>query len=157
PASTGVVEIESADDFILADQTVIDHATVTGLIPAGAPLSAITDVRIEIYRVFPKDSDTGRTPNGPTRHNSPSDIAFDDRDSAASELSFSALVNNTNFTASNSVLNGINKSPGQTTGGDGAVSGQEVTLTITFSKPFELPADHYFFVPQVQLASGNFF
>ena len=37
------------------------------------------------------------------------------------------------------------------------MSGQEVTLNVQFSTPFVLPADHYFFVPQVQLANGDFF
>lgn len=62
------------------------------------------------------------------------------------------------FSASNSVLNGIHPSPGQTTGGEGPVSGSEVQLTVTFNTPFDLPADHYFFIPQVLLNNGsNFF
>ena len=28
---------------------------------------------------------------------------------------------------------------------------------MTFSTPFDLPAGHYFFVPQVELSSGNFY
>ena len=61
------------------------------------------------------------------------------------------------FTASNSVLNGINPSPNQRTGGDGAVSGEEVRFNVTFTSPILLGADHYFFVPQVQVTSGGQF
>ncbi len=35
PPDSGKIEIESADDFILTDVTHIDHATFTGLVPAG--------------------------------------------------------------------------------------------------------------------------
>ena len=52
---------------------------------------------------------------------------------------------------------GINPKPGQTTGGNGQVSGQEVQFTVNFLSPFDLPADHYFFVPQVELNNGNDF
>jgi hypothetical protein len=31
-----------------------------------------------------------------------------------------------------------------------------VEIDTTFSDPFSLPADHYFFVPQVELNSGDF-
>jgi hypothetical protein len=57
----------------------------------------------------------------------------------------------------NSVLNGINPSPNQTTGGEGPVSGEEVQFSITFTPGAVLPADHYFFKPQVGLSSGNFY
>jgi hypothetical protein len=32
-----------------------------------------------------------------------------------------------------------------------------VEFDVTFAEPFLLPADHYFFVPQVQLDTGDFF
>jgi hypothetical protein len=51
---------------------------------------------------------------------------------------------------------GIHPLPGQTTGGNGAVTGQEVQFNITFTAPFDLPADHYFFIPQVQVVGGEF-
>jgi len=47
--------------------------------------------------------------------------------------------------------------PGQFTGGDGAVTGQEVSFNLSFSSALDLPADHYFFVPQVQLTTGEFY
>src|SRR5262249_17827706 len=59
------------------------------------------------------------------------------------------------FTANNSVDTGIHPKPGQATGGDGAVTGQEVRFDVTFTSPFDLAADHYFFVPQVLLADPN--
>ena len=63
PASAGKVEIELADDFVLTGETAITSATFTGLLPTGAPLSDVKEVVVEIYRVFPKDSNTDRTPN----------------------------------------------------------------------------------------------
>ena len=106
---------------------------------------------------FPFDSDTVRTPNVPTRVNSPSDVEFADRDSASGGLTFTTGVISSSFTAANSVLNGINPSPGEFTGGEGAVTGQEVEFSVIFATPFVLPANHYFFVPQVELTDGDFF
>jgi hypothetical protein len=61
------------------------------------------------------------------------------------------------FTALNSIQpGGIHPTPGQTTMGNGAVTGTEVLFTITFTDPFDLPADHYFFIPQVQVTGGEF-
>ena len=161
PTSTGKFEIESADDFVLTHGTSITDATFTGLIPSGAKA---TSVIVEIYRVFPKDSDTTRTSGPPTfktsqvptRVNSPSDVAFADRDSG-SGLSFSTDVLSTSFTVLNSVTpGGIHPDPNFHTGGNGQVTGEEVEFDVTFATPFLLPADHYFFVPQVQLDSGDF-
>ena len=165
PESTGKIEIESADDFILSNETRITSATFTGLLPSGAPLSSVNQVVVEIYRVFPNDSNTARTSfptppfstnQVPARMNSPSDFALDSRDSAEHTLSFSATIQNATFTAANSVVNGINPIPGVKTGGEGQVTGEEVQFTVNFTSPFDLPADHYFFVPQVGLDSGNF-
>jgi len=154
PGSAGVLEIEAADDFVLTSLTSLTSATFTGLLPSAG--ASVVAVNIEIYRVFPFDSDTVRTINVLTRANSPSDVAFAERDSAGG-LSFSTSTLATNFTASNSVLNGINKFPNQTTGGEGAVTGNEVLFTVNFTTPLDLAADHYFFVPQVQLSNGNFY
>ena len=76
----------------------------------------------------------------PTRANSPSDVEFDSRDTAGGTLSFTTQTLSSTFTANNSVLNGINPSPNQTTGGEGPVTGTEVKFTVTFSTPFNLPA-----------------
>jgi hypothetical protein len=168
PDSTGKFEIESADDFILTSPINITSATFTGLLPTGLDLSTIGEVQVEIYRVFPNDSNVGRTSGPPTfstiqvptRVNSPSDVAFDSRNSlAAGGLSFTTTLLNASFTTLNSISpGGIHPSPGQTTGGNGAVTGQEVQFNVTFTTPFNLAADHYFFVPQVELpgATDNF-
>ena len=163
PGSGANQETESADDFVLTSQTAITSATFTGLVPGGVNLSDVTQVRVEIYRVFPKDSDVGRTSGPPTfstsqvptRVNSPSDVEFFDRDSASGNLTFATTLLASNFTALNSVDTGIHPKPSQLTGGDGPVTGQEVRFDVTFTNPFELPADHYFFVPQVLLADPN--
>jgi hypothetical protein len=168
PESAGKFEIESADDFAIADSATIRSATFTGLLTGGATTANIGEVRVEIYRVFPALSDVGRTsgppifstPQVPTRVNSPSDVELDDRDtSPPGNLTFTTSVLNPTFTALNSVQpGGIHPMPGQTTGGNGPITGEEVEFDVTFTTPFSLPADHYFFVPQVEIttASGEF-
>jgi hypothetical protein len=154
----GRIGIETADDFVTtAPLTNITGATFTGLIPLGLSLSSITEVNIDLYHVFPLDSDTNRPPNVPTRVNSPSDIEFAGRAAGAGGLSFAPVILSPDFTAANSVLNGINPFPNQTTGGEGPVTGQEVQFDINFLTPFSLTADHYFFVPTVRLSEGDFF
>ena len=159
----GAFEIESADDFALTAATTLNSASFTGLIPTG---STVQSVVVEVYRVFPNDSNVGRTSGSPTfstaqvptRVNSPSDVAFGSRDSSGGTLSFSTSVLASSFTANNSVRpGGIHPKPGQTTGGNGPVTGQEVEFDVDFTNALLLPADHYFFVPQVQLSSGDFF
>jgi hypothetical protein len=154
--SPGKIEIEAADDFILTGATNVTGGSFVGLLPTGASLSSIKEVVVEIYRVFPKDSTDPPSGNVLTRVNSPSDVAFDSRDSSTGSLKFTTTPGGT-FTANNSVLNGINKKPNQFTGGEGAVTGEKVSFDVTFTTPFDLPADHYFFVPQVLLTSGDFF
>lgn len=147
---------ETADDFLVAQRTTITRATFTGLLTGGVPLSAIGDVQVEIYRVFPNDSTTPPSGNVPTRTNSPADTAFDTRALGTAGLTVSTNVISTGFTALNSVVNGIDPSPAQTTGGEGAVTGTEVVFTVDFATPFDLQPDHYFFVPQVAVAGGDF-
>jgi hypothetical protein len=156
PDSPGKQEIESADDFILSQPTSITGGTFIGLLPSDLPLSGVSGVDVEIYRVFPKDSTVPASGNAPTRANSPSDVVFDDRGSVAGDLAFTTTLLNPSFTAANSVLNGIHPVPNQTTGGEGPVTGQEVLFDVDFIHPFNLPADHYFFIPQVQLTNGDF-
>src|SRR5262249_36270384 len=146
--SPGTIEIETGDDFILNSSFAITSASFIGLVPAGF---AVNDLNLEIYRVFPLDSDTNRTPVVPTRQNSPSDVAFAERDLSTGIASFSTTTLANSFMAQNSVLNGIHTmSPFQTMG-EGPVTGQEVQFDVLFSTPIDLPADHYFFVPQVGL------
>jgi hypothetical protein len=156
PATGAPFEIESADDFVLTHSTSLTSATFTGLLPTGAPLSDIGEVVVEIYRVFPKDSQDPPSMKVPTRVNSPSDVAFDTRDSASGDLKFTPGIVGPDFTAANSVQPGGIVIPPPHTGGDGAFTGEEVTFDVTFTTPFLLPADHYFFVPQVQLSDGTF-
>ena len=145
-------EIESADDFILTKETKITSATFTGLLPAGASVSQVV---VEIYRVFPLDSTNPPDGKVPTRTNSPSDVEFDDRDTASGNLTFSTSILSNSFTASNSILNGIHPSPNQTTGGEGPVTGIEVLFTVNFTNPFLLAPDHYFLIPQVEVTTGS--
>jgi hypothetical protein len=158
PSSPGLLETETADDFILSQQTSITSATFTGLIPQGAPLSSITRVEIEFYHVFPTDSANPPSGNVISRTNSPSDmeIAAATRDSLNGSLSFSTSLQNSSFMVMNTVVNGIFPKPNQFTGGEGSATGQEVLITVSFLTPVDLPADHYFFRPEAQLSSGNF-
>jgi hypothetical protein len=108
-----------------------------------------------MYRVFPLDSNTVRLPQVPTRNNSPSDVAFASKDSGGGDLTFSTAILSGTFSALNSVqAGGIHPSPGQNTLGNGPLTGQEIEFTVNFTSPFDLPADHYFFVPQVSLSNG---
>ena len=76
PNSAGKIEIEAADDFVIASQTQITNATFTGLITSGVAAPTVGEIVVEIYRVFPKDSTNPPSGNVPTRVNSPSDVAF---------------------------------------------------------------------------------
>jgi Putative Ig domain len=163
PPITGP-EIEAADDFVLTDRTAVGGASFTGLIPTAASLSSITRVRVEIYRVFPLDSDVGRTSGPPTfstaevptRVNSPSDTRFASRDSADGKLTFTPSIVQASLTANHSVLNGIHPIPNQATGGDGPQTGEEISLNVGFTPAMDLPPGHYFVVPQVTLSPGDF-
>jgi hypothetical protein len=157
--SPGKLETETADDFVLAETTVITRATITGLIPLGSPLENIKDVEIELYHVFPLDSVFPPSGNVPSRANSPGDVEIDTatRAGASGTLKFSATVQNANFAVANTVVNGINKLPNVvTTHGEGAAMGEEVELTITFTNPIVLPPGDYFFRPEVLMTNGDF-
>lgn len=152
PQSAGVVEIETADDFVVTQETDITNGTFTGLLPANTDATNIGNVAIEIYRVFPLDSTVPASGNVPTRNNSPSDVAFTSADLSAGGLSLTTLTLSANFTVANSVINNI--SVGSL--GEGAVTGQEVLFSFILTTPFDLPGGHYFFVPQIQLSDGTF-
>lgn len=159
PAGAGTLETETADDFILGQNALITGATFIGLLPTGASLSSIQDVEIELYHIFPLDSTNPPDGQVPTRVNSPSDTNFGPTFDfgACNPSNCTATILNSSFTASNSVVNGINAIPNQKTGGEGAVTGEEVQFTITFSSPFFVAGtDHDFFRPEVALSSGNF-
>jgi hypothetical protein len=160
PSSPGQIQTETADDFVVTQSIVINEATFTGLIPSGAALSSISRVEVEIYHVFPLDTAFPLSGNVPTRTNSPADVEINSatRDSADGSLAFSATIVSSTFTASNSVVNRINKHPNERTNGEGAVTGEEVQITVQFNPPISLPANpnHYFFRPEVLLATGDF-
>jgi hypothetical protein len=157
PAGAASLETETADDFVLGQQALVTNATFVGLLPLGASLSSIASVEIELYHVFPVDSTSPPDGRVLTRTNSPSDNQFAAFDSGAGTLSFTASVLNSTFAAANSVVNGINATPNQFTGGEGGVTGEEVQFNITFTTPFLVGAlDHDFFRPEVALSSGNF-
>src|SRR5262249_37762808 len=133
---------------------------------AGGPLPSISDIVVEMYHVFPVDSNVARTsgpptfstPQVPTRVHSPSDVALDSPDSLAAGLSFTSSVLSASFPPLNSVTpGGIQPAPGHVTNGNGPLTGQEVQINVLFTTPFNLPADHFFFVPQVALNSGGQF
>jgi hypothetical protein len=146
------VEFESADDFVLSKETVITNASFTGLLTGGATPRDVSNVVVEIYRVFPLDSNLTRTPKVPTRANSPSDVAFRSLDSANKGLKFETDVLKLRFTAQDSVSSAAKI--GVNTGGNGPVTGEEVKFEVDFGKhALDLPAGHYFFVPQVGLSA----
>jgi len=158
-ASTGKLETEAADDFVLTQTTVINQAVITGLVvQAGASPASISNVEVELYHVFPLDS--ANPPSGavPTRVNSPADVEITSatRDGSAGALSYTSNTLATSLSVPNSVVNGINKVPNQTTGGEGPATGEEVQITITFTAPILLPAGHYFFRPEVLVSGGDF-
>lgn len=156
--SAGKIETETADDFVLAETTAITQATIAGLVPSGTPLADIANVEVELYHIFPLDSVNPPSNNVPSRVNSPSDVEIDSatRDGSAGTLSFSASVLSSSFTVANTVVNGINKFPNQTTQGEGPATGEAVQISIIFTTPIILPAGHYFFRPEVLVTSGNF-
>jgi IPT/TIG domain len=156
PTSGPALATETADDFLLSVETLVSQASFTGLVPANTPASAVSQVVVEIYRVFPNDSDPARSPAVPSRDQSPADTAFLTRDSASNGLTFQPIILAPTFPAANAVINNINPAPNQTTGGEGGVTGEAMTFTVTFAAPLDLPPDHYFFVPQVKLTNGNF-
>src|SRR5438552_1792562 len=101
PASGATIQTETADDFILsAPTTIINHATFTGLLPVGTPLTNIQQVEIEFYHVFPNDSTNPPSGQVPTRVNSPGDveIASAIRDSGLGSLTFTPTLLNPSFT-----------------------------------------------------------
>ena len=161
----GQVETETADDFILTRTTVINGATITGLVRR-TDVADILNVEVEVYHIFSQDPFDTVPPSGkvPSRTNSPSDNEIDSatRDSSDGTLSFSYASLNDNFLVANSVVDGINpfivngKTDANRTGGEGSTSGAEVQITITFTKPIVLPAGHYFFRPEVRVTSGDF-
>jgi hypothetical protein len=159
--SSGKLETETADDFVLNQTTVISGATITGLISPATSLANLTNVEVEFYHVFPQDS-ANPDPlagNVPSRFNSPSDVEIDSatRDGSLGTLRSAVRLLNANSSVAISVLNGIIKKPNSTTHGEGPATGEEVEIGITFTTPILLPAGHYFFRPEVMVTGGGDF
>jgi len=151
-ASPGKIETETADDFVLQQTTIINKATIKGLLPTGTDLRKINDVEVEVYHVFPLDSApfSGKVPS---RTNSPSDVEIDTatRDASAGTLKFSATLESASFSVDNTVVNNI-----KVNGGEPGVTQEEVEITITFTSPIILPAGNYFFRPEVLVTGADF-
>jgi hypothetical protein len=143
-------ELETADDFILPAQTELDQTTFTGLLTGGAHVADVSNVFIEIYQVFPKDSNGARIPKVPTRVNSPGDVAFVERDSLDNKLSFTTTVLSTSF----NIANSVDSTARIAVGGASTpvpISGDEVQFNVDFKPPLDLAPGQYFFVPHVGL------
>ncbi len=158
PPGQGTLETETADDFILTETTAISKATIVGLIPSETPLGDIGNVEVEVYHVFPKDSVDPPSGSVPVRVNSPSDVEIGTatREGSLGTLSFGATLLSASSSVLNTVVSGIHKAPANVTHGEGPASGELVQIAITFSPPILLPADHYFFRPEVLVAKGDF-
>ena len=152
-ASPGKNETETADDFVLQHTTIINKATIKGLLPADTDLTKIKDVEVEVYHVFPLDS-ASASGHVPSRTNSPSDVEIGTatRDGSSGTLKFSAAVENASLSVDHTVVNNTNNTligaPGSTQ--------EEVEIAITFTSPIVLPAGSYFFRPEVLVTGGDF-
>jgi hypothetical protein len=145
-------ELETADDFVLPSQTELDQMTFTGLLTGGAQVTDVSNVFIEIYQVFPKDSNTARTPKVPTRVNSPGDVAFVERDSLDNKVSFTTTVLSNSF----NIANSVDSTARIAVGGASTpvpISGVEVQFNAAFTPPLDLAPGQYFFVPHVGLSA----
>jgi hypothetical protein len=151
PASPGKIETETADDFVLHQTTIINKATIKGLLPADTDLTKIKDVEVEVYHVFPFDS-AAFSGKVPSRTNSPSDVEIGTatRDASAGTLKFLPTVENASFSVNHTVINNI-----KVNGGEPGMTGEEVEITITFTSPIILPAGNYFFRPEVLVTDAN--
>ncbi|MFT4151198.1 MAG: VPLPA-CTERM sorting domain-containing protein [Paracoccaceae bacterium] len=157
PATLGRMQIETADDFLLTADTMLTGASFTGLLPDGVSLASVLGVTVNIYRLFPLDSDTTRPSAVPTRAGSPADGTLTSLSSGAGDMTFAASLGG-GLDALNSIQpGGIHAAPNQTTGGNGPVSGQVVTFDLTFLTGLSLTADQYFFVPEVDLGTAGSF
>jgi len=151
PASPGKIETETADDFVLQQTTIINKATIKGLLTNDTDLKKIKDVEVEVYHVFPLDSApfSGKVPS---RTNSPSDVEIGSatRDANAGTLKFVPAIENASFSVDHTVVNNLSVNAGEL-----GMTGEEVEITITFTSPIILPAGTYFFRPEVSVNDAN--
>jgi hypothetical protein len=159
PARSGKLETETADDFILTETTSLAQATITGLVTPGTSLGNIQNVEVEVYRLFPNDSDATRKPSVPTRMNSPADVEIETatRDGSLGTLTFAVALVHSGFTVGNTVVNNLIAAPADNViHGEGPASGDLVQITVTFDPPILLPPGHYFFRPEVRVSGSDF-
>ncbi len=146
--ANGGGEVETADDFVLTQQTLLTGGSFTGLVVGDGDLS---NVIVEFYRVFPGDSQLPPSGRVPTRENSPADVDFASFEAVDGAFaSVNAVVLQDGFSVTNSIgPDGINPIPDQTTGGDGPLSGTMTAIEFVFNEALLLEAGQYFFVPRV--------
>jgi hypothetical protein len=156
PAGTGSLETEAADDFILTATTTIAEATISGLIPVGNSPDGYQQRRGRDLSRLPRGLADPPSGHVPTRVNSPGDVEIDDatRDASQGTVAFSATLSDESFSVLEHRGDGINPAPENMTNGDGPASGEVVEIRITFTPPIVLPADHYFFRPEVEVAGA---
>jgi hypothetical protein len=147
PSPSGI-EIEAADDFVLNAPATITGGSFYGVVTIPGAPPPYLDVVVSFYNIFPADSTNPPDGRVPTRTNSPADNESASRSLSSGDLTFAVGLVSAGF-ASNSVLNGINPIPNQTTGGEGPINGAEILFNFTLVTPLDLAAGHYFFVPQV--------
>ena len=145
--------VRTADDFVLSQSARITGGSFTGLL--NSPFD-IQNISISFFRVFPLESQNPPSGAVPSRVNSPSDAAFQTFNSVT-DFSYVTTLLSPSFTASNSVNTGVNASPNQRTGGEGAVRGNEYQIDFLFGNALTLAPDHYFFSVMMTLTSGTFY
>ena len=156
PSSAGKIEIESADDFVLTAPRASPARPSPVSCRRTASLSDMTNVRVEIYRVFPLDSTIPR--QWQCAHADQFSLGRGVRrtDAAAHNLTFTPGIINSSFTAQIPSSTGSIRNP-TSIPRRGTGHGPRGSVQRDFESAFTLPADHYFFVPQVQLSNGDFF
>jgi hypothetical protein len=99
---------------------LIYGAVFNGLTPPNITFDDIKTVRVEIYRVFPNDSDTTRTPTVPTRTDTPADVVFlepvgprAERSTKDGTLGYTFVTLLERYPVATSIIDGINPVPGQ--------------------------------------------
>lgn len=153
---------ETADDFFflnsLAPQFEVEGIKVDGLF--SDPDAEITNVRVELYRSFPVDSDATRTTDI-VRLNGPADDAFAAFDSAEGSLSYS-VKDKGSFTVDSTITPGSLTNLGAVGSGlTGNLRQIDITLTDSIlldaaATPLD-QANHYFLAATVETSQGDYY
>jgi len=154
---------ETADDFFFLSSTApafrLDRITINGLF--SNPSAVITNVHVELYRVFPRDSNTTRTPVV-SRVNGPSDDDFAAFDSTQGSLSFTTR-NLGSFAVAQTITPGSATQFGAVGPGlTGNLREIDITLTspiVLFPAASAIPNDpnHYFLAVTVDTSLGDYY